>query len=141
MGYDARWGVLGAHHAGAPHKRDRIWIVADASGVQWGKQGIAQQDMEHNLCRAPQFCDRKREADGPLEDVADTDSKRGRARAGGEDRQEACNQGWWAAEPRLGRVAHGMANRVDRLKAIGNGQVSSVAALAWQILTDNQQQQ
>ena len=28
MGYDARWGVLGAHHAGAPHKRDRIWILA-----------------------------------------------------------------------------------------------------------------
>ena len=36
MGYDAKWGVLGAHHVGAPHKRDRIWIVADAakSGLQ-----------------------------------------------------------------------------------------------------------
>jgi DNA (cytosine-5)-methyltransferase 1 len=30
LGYDARWGVLGAHDVGAPHKRDRIWIVADA---------------------------------------------------------------------------------------------------------------
>jgi DNA (cytosine-5)-methyltransferase 1 len=30
LGYDARWGVLGAVHAGAPHKRERIWIVADA---------------------------------------------------------------------------------------------------------------
>lgn len=28
MGYDARWGVLGAIDAGAPHKRERIWIVA-----------------------------------------------------------------------------------------------------------------
>ena len=28
MGYDAEWGFVGAHHAGAPHKRDRIWIVA-----------------------------------------------------------------------------------------------------------------
>jgi site-specific DNA-cytosine methylase len=27
MGYDARWGVLGAVDAGAPHKRDRMWIV------------------------------------------------------------------------------------------------------------------
>jgi site-specific DNA-cytosine methylase len=27
MGYDARWGVLGAVDAGAPHRRDRIWIV------------------------------------------------------------------------------------------------------------------
>jgi DNA (cytosine-5)-methyltransferase 1 len=28
MGYDAQWGVLGASHAGGPHKRHRIWIVA-----------------------------------------------------------------------------------------------------------------
>jgi DNA (cytosine-5)-methyltransferase 1 len=27
MGYDAKWGIVGAHHAGAPHKRDRIWIL------------------------------------------------------------------------------------------------------------------
>jgi site-specific DNA-cytosine methylase len=29
MGYDARWGVLGAVDAGAPHKRDRMWIRAE----------------------------------------------------------------------------------------------------------------
>jgi DNA (cytosine-5)-methyltransferase 1 len=28
MGYDAKWGIVGARNAGAPHKRDRIWIVA-----------------------------------------------------------------------------------------------------------------
>jgi len=33
LGYDARWGVLGACDAGAPHKRDRIWIVAQSSGT------------------------------------------------------------------------------------------------------------
>jgi len=31
MGYDAKWGVMGAHHVAAPHKRDRIWIMANAS--------------------------------------------------------------------------------------------------------------
>ena len=30
MGYDAKWGIMGAHHVAAPHKRDRIWIVANA---------------------------------------------------------------------------------------------------------------
>jgi len=40
----------------------------------------------------------------------------------------------WPVEPQLGRVAHGVAHRVDRLKAIGNGQVPHVAALAWRIL-------
>ena len=29
LGYDARWGVLGAIDVGAPHRRERIWIVAD----------------------------------------------------------------------------------------------------------------
>lgn len=29
-GYDARWRVLSAAEVGAPHKRDRIWIVAHA---------------------------------------------------------------------------------------------------------------
>jgi hypothetical protein len=41
-----------------------------------------------------------------------------------------------APESRLGRVANGVANRVDRLKAIGNGQVPAVVKLAWNVLTD-----
>jgi len=41
----------------------------------------------------------------------------------------------WKSDPRDSRVAHGVANRVDRLKAIGNGQVSQAMALAWNILT------
>jgi len=39
MGYKAKWGVLGAVDAGAPHKRERMWIYAfpdsDSSGCQW----------------------------------------------------------------------------------------------------------
>jgi len=34
MGYDARWGVLGAHSVGAPHKRDRIWIRAELANAK-----------------------------------------------------------------------------------------------------------
>ena len=43
--------------------------------------------------------------------------------------------GWWSVEPAVGRVAYGVANRVDRIKTIGNGQVPGVAVLAWEILT------
>lgn len=28
LGYDAKWGVVGAHHVAGPHARERIWIVA-----------------------------------------------------------------------------------------------------------------
>lgn len=34
MGFDARWGVIGASDAGAPHKRERIWIFADSIGIR-----------------------------------------------------------------------------------------------------------
>ena len=44
--------------------------------------------------------------------------------------------GWWDAEPNVGRVANGVAARVDRLKAIGNGQVPLCAAEAWRLLND-----
>ena len=27
LGYDAEWGVVGADDAGAPHRRERIWIL------------------------------------------------------------------------------------------------------------------
>ena len=41
---------------------------------------------------------------------------------------------YWTVEPELGRVANGVACRVERLKAIGNGQVPLCAAEAWRYL-------
>ena len=43
---------------------------------------------------------------------------------------------FWSAEPNVGRVADGVAARVDRLKAIGNGQVPLCAATAWKVLNE-----
>jgi len=42
----------------------------------------------------------------------------------------------WTTEPNVGRVANGVAARVDRIKAIGNGQVSLVAATAFELLRE-----
>ena len=41
---------------------------------------------------------------------------------------------WWETEPKICRVDDGVANRVDRLIAIGNGQVPSVAERAFTTL-------
>lgn len=45
--------------------------------------------------------------------------------------------GWqgWPAEPGMGRVADGVAHRLDRIKALGNGQVPRVAAAAFTLLS------
>jgi len=66
--------------------------------------------------------------------MADTESKRRNESQTRDRRQKPQGRNWWTTEPRLGRVAHGVANRVDRLKAIGNGQVPEVAKTAWEVL-------
>ena len=152
MGYDARWGVLGAHHAGAPHKRDRIWIVANAERAQANGQRGADQCGRLAVGRDKQAAQRE---DGPAgadcangcgEDVADADvSQREGTRQpiGGTEKyaESLPSSSWWRQDPAeapesdVGRMAHGVAARVDRLKAIGNGQVPAVVRLAWEILS------
>lgn len=100
MGYDARWGVLGARHVGAPHRRNRIWIAARyADG-----QGQPIKSVDDEVERVP--------------------------RMGG-----AGWKSWGRSEPEMGGMVDGVAHRVDRMRAIGNGQVPAVAALAWKTLT------
>jgi len=157
MGYDARWGVLGAHNAGAPHKRDRIWILAYANmqrmdirgkhttapvasgfrgdnrarGINdggWDSATGAHGDVGHSMQRGRTF--------GCIQ------SNRGISRQGSEAFTGASPRTfnaalceWWKAEPELGRVVNGMADDMDRLAALGNGQVPAVAALAWTTLS------
>lgn len=38
MGYDAEWCIVSASDLGAPHKRDRIWVVAYPKRLHFGKE-------------------------------------------------------------------------------------------------------
>ncbi len=143
MGYDARWCVLGACDAGAPHERERIWILA--SDPRHGGFGEPVQPVGELGCSGAADAG----GNGPIRDVADANSvwelqpqrrvevERGWPGDGGSlpSAYAAVGHGWWAAEPDVGRMAHGVAARVDRLTAIGNGQVPAVAKLAWETLT------
>jgi DNA (cytosine-5)-methyltransferase 1 len=112
MGFDARWGVLGAADVGAPHQRDRIWVVGKqmANATSIGQSGQGQHEQSS---RQKKDGDRQATFVKPI----------GRSN-------------FWSAEPNVDRVAHGVAARMDRLTAIGNGQVPLCAATAWQILND-----
>ena len=125
MGYDARWGVLGAHHAGAPHKRDRIWILARHADSQ-SKSAQPLNDEASRLPGLVAYAYEKR-LQRPI------GSRSAAAQRASKGHSTECN--WGEAEPQLGRVAHGVANRVDRLRAIGNGQVPAVVRLAWRVLS------
>ena len=216
MGYNARWCVLGADDAGAPHRRKRIWILAYSdkgrlhtcrarSESQTGKgksnnttgqskimgepfspglEGLSRNESDGNkpgrigekenrstgkagirwwdadpadIPDTDQFNDdicrhgaskilRKRfeQTEIPECEIPDTcqircNTRRSeqslqRIRETSKTREIRYKSG--PIEPIMGRVAHGVANRVDRLKAIGNGQVPAVAAIAFTILSE-----
>ena len=98
LGYDAKWTVLGAADVGAPHKRDRMWIVAHSNMPQCNRGSLSSRVQKEN----PNFS----------------------------------LPSWWEIEPNVDRVADGLAARVDRLKATGNGQVPTVAAAAFKFLSN-----
>ncbi|UML76217.1 DNA cytosine methyltransferase [Leptospira interrogans] len=156
MGYNAIWGVLGADDVGAPHIRKRIWILAYASSEQW------ERESESRKFKVSPFVDRDGSKEyvansngfRKQQSQRGEQKKRGRVSYGGEeisntprtDEQRngtkqsrkpggSPDSGWWSIEPDVGRVAHGVAYRMDRLKAIGNGQVPTVVRLAWNILS------
>lgn len=141
MGYDAQWGVLGATHAGAPHKRERIWIVAHANGAGlqdgWAESNrrMARSD-EGREATSDHLSTPAESGSRPL--MADADMPRREeqrcAVADGAEHETAECGGWWTAEPDVGRMAHGVAARVDRLRCLGNGQVPAVVPLAWNLL-------
>lgn len=113
LGYDAKWGVLGAHHVAAPHRRDRIWIVgnSDSNGKPvepfYDEAPELQQNVADSYGRNAQTgCKRQRKichghqeegasdnaasrGETPrAEDVADTSVQRGTAGIPGKERRD-----------------------------------------------------
>lgn len=187
-GYDAEWECIPASAFGAPHRRDRVWIVAYSKSerIMRETRNVSQEDgrsknslpriiecssdvsnANSNGRRLQQITRGKFKTetnvndDGTQESVAHTDGKRWR-----EERQFRCDESeeriasgsqkmadpngsrckgywdspfrgkaeypmsifssWWAIEPDVGRVAHGIPKRVDRLKCLGNAVVPQV---------------
>ena len=169
MGFNARWGVLGAANVGAPHQRDRIWIVAKWRGQlphaqhdrirRWEQQQESAQETSTKLANSR--CELRstrytteldtetqigsasaihNQSSGAGQNVSNTDSAQRQGMCKSERVQQeyayACDSRWWQTEPNVGRMVDGVAAGVDRLKAIGNGQVPLCAATAWRILND-----
>ena len=140
MGYDARWGVLGADAAGAPHKRDRIWIVGTlADALCSGREELdaAAQPTEPRFGRGRSHAETNTDANGDgctARGGVATGQARSRG-AHGHNTQRLFRCDWWRAEPMPSPVAHGVAARMDQIRCTGNGQVPAVVRLAWSLLS------
>lgn len=86
IGYNAEWDSLPAAAFGAPHRRDRVFIVAYTTCERKGYERIISRGG-----KSPARCST------------------------------------WNVEPSVGRVADGVPDRVDRLRALGNSVVPQVA--------------
>ena len=153
LGYNARWGIIGAGAVSAPHKRDRMWVLAYTS--QQGLEGFngnssTEQSEESWIGHAgAKSCNGFWHTD-PAEILYTEGEGRGTLRDGEKaeggvsginaqhtsERGVPAQNGECKTKPLVGRVVDGVANRVDRLKAIGNGQVPQCAAVAFNILSE-----
>ena len=99
---------VAASDVGAPHLRKRWWLLAaDADSAR-----LQGRDSEELPERASQRTAGQSSASTPR------------------------TYDWWQTEPPVGRVVDGLAHRVDRLRALGNGQVPMAAATAWHYLME-----
>ena len=106
LGYVSRWGCFRASTVGAAHHRERLYLVAHADGARMESMDVPQPlRADTQGARRRQFT-RAIDAALPADDYA-------RVRGDIDD----------------------VAGTMDRLKAIGNGQVPLVAATAWRALT------
>ena len=120
LGYRVAAGVFTAWAVGAPHLRERLFWLASNSLREPLRE---QQRRKTGACRENSTLFG---ADGDSRKVAEPDGEQ--VEWSTVARQE-CNP--WTVEPDVGRVANGVAHRVDRLRAIGNGVVPAVAARAF----------
>jgi DNA (cytosine-5)-methyltransferase 1 len=121
LGYDAEWHVISASAVGAPHRRERLWIVA------WNANGRGRT----RKCSLGSISQRTgTDSNGVCEDVPDADSAGRQQQRRPESiraEQFAAECGsWWSVEPDVGRVAHGAPARVDRLRCLGNAVVPQI---------------
>jgi DNA (cytosine-5)-methyltransferase 1 len=200
LGLDAQWHCIPACTLGAPHRRDRVWIIGYDFDAIRRSADVADADavVSERVARVVDGATRTRESEGTQQQrvrsaagyggahVADADSgrftderlaqhadeqsasrhqshgcstgRRGNGAAaldadafserlerliarwttsGATDRPgDGSDPGWWAVEPRLDRVAHGVPNRVDRLRCLGNAIVPQVAEAIGRAIVD-----
>ena len=131
IGYDCRWMCLSASSVGAPHKRERWFLLAHTDSE------LSRNKRKNKVSKNWEMDKRQTITDnnGVAEFMAHADSTRLQGFAESEtswSRQSRrfktsdeglSNRTWWTTEPNVGRVVNGAPFRVDRIKAIGNGVV------------------
>ncbi len=167
LSYITEQFVIPACAVNAPHRRDRLWIVAHADSNRKSDGTKHEREISRRIRNAPdsnsergrteQEQRTKRESpakpgnDGKEGTVANANSPGPQERPINPGMEEKTNGGiqgqappicgWWDAEPDVGRVANGLPRRVDRLRGLGNAIVPQVAEVIFRAIDSAYKQQ
>lgn len=107
-GFDAEWDCVPAAHVGAPHLRDRVWLVAQPQHPDADRQRSHSAPI--HLAGGAELFDQQERLTGPM--GAPLAAALARVGPGGGRP--------WGAEPQLPRVADGSPADVAAVKQVGN---------------------
>jgi DNA (cytosine-5)-methyltransferase 1 len=161
LGYDCRWGTLSAAEVGANHIRNRWWLLANSrrlnrrpppiqfkEATPFERTSQRPQTLAHSKSQRPREARELRYKQSEEwiawngEEIPDSDSTRCKEppqSITGETQfatpiASSSSRNWWKSEPDVGRVAHGVPMRVDRLRGLGNAVVPAQAREAFERL-------
>lgn len=159
LGYNTQWDCIPAAAVGAPHLRDRIFVIATRND---GMDTKSDREPNGTLNAATQPWPSPMADHDNKNNPKRTESTRGNvpnrrgtpmAHTNGErftqrefatltdesiigDRPINERRRIWEPEPRVGRVANGIPHRLDRLRGLGNAVVPQVAEHIGNIIMD-----
>lgn len=110
IGYDAEWHCIPAAHVGAPHIRDRAWIVAHTTGERCRPH---VPDTDGQRVQGQRSCGVEKPLAHAIEKLLVCC-------------REGAGKAQWETEPGICRVVDGLPDRVDRVKALGNSVVPQI---------------
>jgi DNA (cytosine-5)-methyltransferase 1 len=139
IGYDAEWHCVPASAVGAPHQRDRVWIIAYPNhagsrtpehGVDQDGQTLEQERQDKSLggvsgCGTVVSDTNVLGTQVPLEGRHPSQQVLG----GTSEAWRVAVGGTWSVEPPICRVADGIPNRAHRIKQLGNAVVPQIPEL------------
>jgi DNA (cytosine-5)-methyltransferase 1 len=145
IGYNAEWRVVSAASVGANHRRDRLIIVAYPNHSGSHSTEINSTETRVNALSGSRGCS---------ENVADSNNfKLDDSNFNGSNTPTLVKPPTifsfargssigttghnWLSEPDVGRVAHGIPSRVDRLRGLGNAVVPQVAEVIGRLVIEH----
>jgi len=159
VGYDAEWYCVPASAVGAPHQRDRIFIIAYSNDNGWDSSNKQDRTKRTDFLYEERYSTKiypervqqqfGTEQDGKLQpisqEVANTNSRgneEGNRNENNRREKETtysdksqCS-GWWKIEPSVGRVANDVPFRMERIRCLGNAVVPAVAEVFAQAIKE-----